>query len=82
MVMKLIKDKASAWETYRVADFPLWGIEKIDRGAWYAFRQWGGERVYLRQREGEYARGVSKAKATALLAEELESHKSRIIVTA
>lgn len=80
--MKLIKDTASAWETYRVEEFPLWGIEKVDRGAWYVFRQWGGERIYLRQRESEYARGVAKDKAVALLGEEIERHRANIIVSA
>lgn len=80
--MKLIKDKASAWETYRVADFPLWGIERLDRGAWYIFRQWGGERIYLYQRDRAFGRGISKAKAISLLAQEIEDHKSKIIVSA
>jgi hypothetical protein len=80
--MKLIKDENSAWETYRVADFPLWGIEKIDRGAWYLFREWGGERIYLYQRDKAFGRGISKSKAIALLTKEMEEHKSKIIVGA
>lgn len=79
--MKLIKDTASAWETYRVEEFPLWGIEKIDRGAWYIFRQWGGERIYLRQ-EGDLGRGLAKDKAIALLREEIEKYRANIIVSA
>lgn len=80
--MKLIRDKESAWETYRVAGFPLWGIEKIDRGAWYVFREFGGNRIYLKQWSEAYGRGVSKAAAIALLSAEIESHKSKIIVSA
>jgi hypothetical protein len=77
--MKLIKDEASAWETYRVAEFPLWGIEKIDRGAWYIFRQWGGERIYLRQWSDAYGRGVSKSLALSTLREEIKKHRESII---
>ena len=80
--MKLIKDKASAWETYRVEEFPLWGIEKVDRGAWYIFHQWGGERIYLYQRDKAFGRGIAKERAIALLREEIEKHKANIIVSA
>lgn len=80
--MKLIKDTASAWETYRVEEFPLWGIEKIDRGAWYIFRQWGGERIYLYQRDKTFGRGIGKERAIALLREEIERHRANIIVSA
>ena len=71
--MKLIKDNASAWETYMVEGYPL-GIEKIDRGAWYAFRLFGRNRIYL------MTEGVGKERAKALLAHELKEYKSRIIV--
>lgn len=80
--MKLIKDTASAWETYRVEEFPLWGIEKIDRGAWYIFRQWGGERIYLYQRDKAFGRGIGKERAIALLREEIEKYRANIIVSA
>ena len=70
--MKLIKDKTSAWDTYMVEGYPF-GIEKIDRGAWYAFRLWGKDRIYLD------TKGVGKDKAIALLAPALEDYKSRII---
>jgi hypothetical protein len=79
--MKLIKDEKSAWETYRVADFPQWGIEKIDRGAWYIFREWGKERIYLYQRDKAFGRGIGRARAIELLAQEIEDHKSKIIVS-
>jgi hypothetical protein len=71
--MKLIKDTTSAWDTYMVEGYPF-GIERIDRGAWYAFHLWGRDRIYLD------TVGVGKAKAIALLEEKLESYKSRIVV--
>ena len=71
--MKLIKDTASVWETYMVEGYPF-GVEKIDRGAWYAFELWGKNRIYLD------TKGVGKDKALALLADKLEDYKSRIVV--
>ena len=71
--MRLVKDSASVWETYMVEGYPL-GIEKIDRGAWYAFRLFGQNRIYF------MTEGVGKERAKALLAQELEEYKSRIIV--
>ena len=70
--MKLIKDEASAWETHLVQGYPF-GIEKIDRGAWYPFQLWGRERIYLD------TQGMSKARAVALLEKRLEDYKSRIV---
>lgn len=70
--MKLIKDEASAWETHLVQGYPF-GIEKIDRGAWFPFQLWGGRRIYLD------TKGMGKDKATALLAEKVADYKSRII---
>jgi len=70
--MKLIKDTASAWETYMVEGYPF-GIEKIDRGAWYAFKLFGKDRIYLD------TKGMGKERAKALLSHELEGYKSRII---
>ena len=71
--MKLIKDTASAWDTYLVEGYPF-GIEKIDRGAWYAFQLWGSRRIYLD------TKGVGKDKAIKLMNEKLEDYKSRIVV--
>jgi len=71
--VRLVKDSASVWETYMVEGYPL-GIEKIDRGAWYAFRLFGQNRIYF------MTEGVGKERAKALLAQELEEYKSRIIV--
>ncbi len=71
--MKLIKNEASAWETYFVEGYPF-GIEKIDRGAWYPFQLWGGCRIYL------VTKGMGKEKATAILRERVEDYKARIIV--
>jgi len=71
--MKLIKDTASAWDTYLVEGYPF-GVEKIDRGAWYAFQLWGGRRIYLD------TKGVGKDKAIELMAHKLEDYKSRIVV--
>jgi hypothetical protein len=70
--MKLIKDETSAWETHLVEGYPF-GIEKIDRGAWYPFQLWGKRRIYLD------TKGMSKEKATAILKERLEDYKSRIV---
>jgi hypothetical protein len=70
--MKLIKDTASAWETHLVEGYPF-GIEKIDRGAWYPFQLWGNRRIYLE------TKGMSKEKATAMVKDRLENYKSRII---
>jgi hypothetical protein len=70
--MKLIRDTASAWETHMVEGYPF-GIEKIDRGAWYAFKLFGKDRIYLD------TKGTSKAKAIELLTVSLENYKSRII---
>ena len=56
-----------------VEGYPL-GIEKIDRGAWYAFRLFGQNRIYF------MTEGVGKERAKALLSHELEEYKSRIIV--
>jgi len=80
--MKLVKDNASAWETYRVAEFPNWGIEKIDRGAWYIFRQWGKERFYIYRNIDPYGKGVGKDKAIAYLKELIAEHRANIIVSA
>lgn len=71
--MKLIKDKASVWETYLVEGYPF-GLEKIDRGAWFPFQLWGGKRIYLD------TKGTGKDKAKALLVERVEDYKSRIIM--
>jgi hypothetical protein len=71
--MKLIKDEASAWETHFVEGYPF-GIEKIDRGAWYPFQLWGKRRIYLE------TKGMGKEKATAILKEKVEDYKARIIV--
>jgi len=71
--MKLIKDNASAWETYMVEGHPF-GIEKIDRGAWYAFHLFGKNRIYLE------TNGMGKERAKALLAHALKDYKARIIV--
>jgi hypothetical protein len=70
--MKLIKDEASAWETHLVEGYPF-GIEKIDRGAWYPFQLWGKRRIYLE------TKGMGKEKAVAILKVRLEDYKSRII---
>lgn len=70
--MKLIRDEKSAWETHLVEGYPF-GIEKIDRGAWYPFQLWGGRRIYLE------TKGMVKEKATAILKEHLEDYKSRIV---
>lgn len=70
--MKLIRDEKSAWETHLVEGYPF-GIEKIDRGAWYPFQLWGGRRIYLE------TKGMGKEKATAILKERLEDYKSRIV---
>ena len=70
--MKLIKDSASAWDTYLVDGYPF-GIEKIDRGAWFAFKMFGKNRIYLE------ANGMGRKRAEALLAVALEDYKSRII---
>jgi hypothetical protein len=56
-----------------VEGYPF-GIEKIDRGAWYAFHLWGRDRIYL-MTEGE-----GKEKAKAILEKKLEDYKARIIV--
>lgn len=71
--MKLIKDETSVWETYLVEGYPF-GIEKIDRGAWYPFQLWGGRRIYLE------TQGTGKERAKAFLAGKVEDYKSRIIV--
>jgi len=71
--MKLIKDETSAWETHLVEGYPF-GIEKIDRGQWYAFQLWDRRRIYL------MTEGAGKEKATAILKERLEDYKARIIV--
>jgi len=71
--MRYIKDSNSVWETYMVEGYPF-GIEKIDRGAWYAFHLWGRDRIYL-MTEGE-----GKEKAKAILEKKLEDYKARIIV--
>jgi hypothetical protein len=70
--MKLIKDEASAWETHLVEGYPF-GIEKIDRGAWYPFQLWGKQRIYLE------TKGMGKEKAVAILKVRLEDYKSRIV---
>jgi hypothetical protein len=70
--MKLIKDSASAWDTYLVDGYPF-GIEKIDRGAWFAFKMFGKNRIYLE------TNGMGRKRAEALLAVALEDYKSRII---
>ena len=70
--MRLIKDESSVWETHLVEGYPF-GIEKIDRGAWYPFQLWGGRRIYLE------TKGMGKEKATAILKERLEDYKSRIV---
>ena len=71
--MKLIRDEKSAWETYLVEGYPF-GIEKIDRGAWFPFQLWGRERIYLD------TKGTGKEKAKAFLEIRVEDYKSRIIV--
>jgi hypothetical protein len=71
--MKLIKDEKSAWETYLVEGYPF-GIEKIDRGAWFPFQLWGGRRIYLD------TKGTGKERAKAFLEEEIREYESRIIV--
>lgn len=71
--MKLIKDEASVWETHLVEGYPF-GIEKIDRGAWYPFQLWGKQRIYLD------TKGTGKEKAMAVLRIRLEDYKSRIVV--
>ena len=71
--MKLIKNTASAWETYLVDGYPF-GIEKIDKGAWYVFHLWGKNRIY------SDTRGTSKARAIELLTQELETYKENIIM--
>jgi hypothetical protein len=71
--MRLIKDEASVWETYLVEGYPF-GLEKIDRGAWYPFQLWGKRRIYLE------TKGMSKEKAAAILKVRLEDYKSKIIV--
>ena len=43
--MKLIKDNASAWETYMVEGYPF-GIEKIAPRDYVVFRLWGANRAY------------------------------------
>jgi hypothetical protein len=70
--MKLIKDETSAWETHFVEGYPF-GIEKIDRGAWYPFQLWGKRRIYLE------TKGMGKEKAVAILKIRLEDYKSRIV---
>lgn len=70
--MKLIKDETSAWETHLVEGYPF-GIEKIDRGAWYPFQLWGKRQIYLE------TKGMGKEKAVAILKVRLEDYKSRII---
>ena len=70
--MKLIRDEKSAWETHLVEGYPF-GIEKIDRGAWYPFQLWGKRRIYLE------TKGMGKEKAVAILKERLEDYKSRIV---
>lgn len=71
--MKLIKDTASVWETHLVEGYPF-GIEKIDRGAWYPFQLWGKQRIYLD------TKGTGKEKAMAVLRIRLEDYKSRIVI--
>jgi len=71
--MKLIKDETSACETHYVDGYPF-GIEKIDRGAWYPFQLWGNRRIYLE------TKGMGKEKATAILKDAVEDYKARIIV--
>ena len=77
--MKLVKDNQSAWETYRVEEFPNWGIEKIDRGAWYVFHQWGSQRVYMYAAGAIYGRGIGKEKAIRFLKKKIEDNRGRII---
>lgn len=71
--MKLVKDPNSVWETHLVEGYPF-GIEKIDRGAWYAFQLWGNRRIYL------MTKGQGKEKAKAILEERLNDYKARIII--
>lgn len=71
--MKLIKDTASIWETHLVEGYPF-GVEKIDRGAWYAFQLWGNRRIYL------MTKGEGKDKARAIVEQAVEDYKARIIV--
>jgi hypothetical protein len=71
--MRLIKDEASVWETHLVEGYPF-GLEKIDRGAWYPFQLYGKRRIYLSYK------GMGKEKATAILKEKVEDYKARIIV--
>jgi len=71
--MKYIKDSNSVWETYMVEGYPF-GIEKLDRGAWYAFHLWGRDRIYL------MTKGEGKERAKAILEERLNDYKTRIIV--
>jgi hypothetical protein len=70
--MKLVKDTASVWETHLVEGYPF-GIEKIDRGAWYPFQLWGTRRIYLE------TKGIGKEKAVAILKVRLEDYKKRIV---
>ena len=81
--MKLIEDKASAWQTFMVADTP-YGIEKIDSRCFYIFRLWGRERKYIRDRE-DFRREVnfsSKAKAIAYLEPIVAQYQENIVVSA
>lgn len=71
--MKLVKDPNSVWETHMVEGYPF-GLEKIDRGAWYAFQLWGKNRIYF------MTKGEGKEKAKLVLEERLNDYKKRIIV--
>jgi len=71
--MRYVKDPNSVWETYMVEGYPF-GIEKIDRGAWYAFHLWGRNRIYL------MTKGEGRERAKAILEESLNDYKARIIV--
>jgi hypothetical protein len=71
--MKYVRDTDSVWETHLVEGYPF-GIERIDRGAWYAFQLWGKNRIYL------MTKGEGKEKAKSILEQRLSDYKARMIV--
>ncbi len=71
--MKYVRDINSVWETHLVEGYPF-GIERIDRGAWYAFQLGGKDRIYL------MTKGEGKERAKAVLEERLSDYKARIIL--
>ena len=71
--MKLVKDTASAWETYLVEGYPF-GIEKIAPRDYVVFRLWGRQRVYMRD-----TGFTSKTQALDYLAPIVKNYEASII---